>query len=297
MKKIIIAIFSILLCFGTAVAEQIDVIVTGSKTGSTNQVAQLIAKDSEQGHIHGLTLNVISPGDACKGFVLVSQKTDNKPFITHYENFYQLVAKLKNDPTCPYVSFENAKPIVSTVQGLYLVVKNTKKKSIENFSKEILKIGYSSDSEVERGWHGQMNQAFGQDHMFVGYSGSGSLKKGLASEEIDAIWTTYSHFLSLKEIEDNYTIVLRTMDELDVNAPIAAKKFKNEKLTRAFLSTWYVFNDQQDVAKRISKSLEKDYKQKKGNFGAYANQKKLILFFDQKTQLKMEKSLSWAQYQ
>ena len=47
-----------------------------------------------------------------------------------------------------------------------------------------------------------MNQAFGQDHMFVGYSGSGSLKKGLASEEIDAIWTTYSHFLSLKEIED-----------------------------------------------------------------------------------------------
>lgn len=296
MKKIIIVIFSILFCFGNAMAQQVDIIVTGSKSGSTNQMAQLIAKDSKQGSISGLTLNVVTPGDACKGFVLVSQRTDNKPFITHYENFYQLVAKLKKDPTCPYVSFENAKPIVSTLQGLYLVVKNTKKKTIENFSKEILKIGYSSDSEVGRGWHKQLNQAFGQDHMFVGYSGSGSLKKGLASGEIDAIWTTYGHFLSLKQIEDNYTIVLRTMDELDVNAPIAAKKFKNEKLTRAFLSTWYVFNDKQNIAKRISKSLEKDYNQKKGNFGAYANQKKLILSFDEKTQLKMEKSLSWAQY-
>jgi flavodoxin len=296
MKKYIVSFLMSLMVSGTALAQDMEIIVTGSATGSTNAIAQLIAKDSKTGKFGDINLDAVAPGNACKGYALVTKQGD-KPFITHYENFYQLVAKLKNDPACPYVSFENADPIVSKVQGLYLVVKtNDKRKSLEDFSKQKLKIGYSGDSEVERGWHAQQVKHFGVDHTFVGYNGSSSLREGLASEEVDAVWTTYGHFLRLKKVKDEYAIIMRTMTELNVDAPVLAEHFNDQTLTRAFLGTWYVFNDKTGIANAIAAALEQDHKNNTGEFGKYANDKKLILTFDAKTQLEMEKNLSWAQY-
>lgn len=298
MKKNIIAVILsvFILSITSANAETIDIIVTGSKTGSTNQTAQLIGKDSDGGSIKNLKLNVISPGGACQGFQLITQQQKGKTFISHYENFYNLVAKMKNDPSCPYISFEKQTPIFSLVQGLYLITKKDGA-TLEDFSKKSFKVGYASESEIERGWHSQLDSAFGQTHTFVAYDGSSNLRTGLASGEVDAIWTTYGHFVRLKEVQDNYKIVLRTVDEIaSVDAPVASKHFKNEKLTRAYLNTWYVFNDKQGIAKKISKSLQNDFKNNKGNFGAYANSKNLVIYFDQKTQIEMEKKVSWEQY-
>lgn len=295
MKKMLTSIiFSILFLTSHATSQEMDIIVNGSLKGSTNAIAQLIAKDSQSGKFDGIELNAVAPGNACKGFSLVKQRNGDT-FVTYYENYYQLVAKQKNDPACPYISFEKATPIVSYVQALYLVVKtNDSGKTLQDFSNQKLKIGYSG-SGPEQDWHNKLNQKFGQDHTFVGYAGSSKMRAGMASEEVDAIWTTYRHFLKLKSLKDEYTIVLRTMDTLDVDAPILAKHFNDDTLSRAFLSGWYVFNDKNQVAKTISSSLEQDVKNNTGEFGTYANNKKLILFFDQGTQLAMERSLSWDQ--
>ena len=275
-------------------SQELDIIVNGSLKGSTNAIAQLIAKDSQSGKFPGVKFTAVAPGNACKGFSLIKQRPDDT-FLTYYENYYQLVAKQKNDASCPYISFNDATPVVSYVQSLYLVVKtNEDGKTLNDFSNSKLKIGYSG-SGPEKVWHDKINQKFGQDHTFVGYSGSGNMRAGMASGEVDAIWTTYRHFLKLKSQKDEYAIAMRTLDTLDVDAPILAKHFNDESLSRAFLSAWYVFNDKDGIATTISDSLAKDVKNKTGEFGTYASTKKLILTFDQPTQKAMEKSLSWDQ--
>jgi hypothetical protein len=303
MKKII-ALFAI--SFATAVTagnwfvpnfnwnntnQEMDIIVNGSLKGSTNAIAQLITKDSQSGKFPGLKLTAVAPGNACKGFSLIKQRPD-ETFVTYYENYYQLVAKQKNDASCPYISFENATPIVSYVQSLYLVTK--KGTTLADFSNSKLKVGYSG-SGPEEIWHKQLNEKFGQDHVFVGYSGSGNMRSGIASGEVDGVWTTYRHFLKLKKQKDVYSIAMRTLDTLDVDAPVLAEHFNDNTLSRAFLSGWYVFNDNNGIADKISASLEQDVKDNTGEFGKYANTKKLILTFDQSTQTAMKKSLSWDQ--
>lgn len=302
MKKILIA-FVAFMFSGNVFAENIDIIVTGSLKGSTNASAQLIAKDSESGRFGKIKLNPIAPGSACKGFGLVN-KRNGSTFITHYENYYQLVSKLKNNPACPYVSFKNAKPIFSKVQALYLIVKTNGKGdnltnnalTLQDFKNKKLKIGYSGSSVVESGWHNQMNKEWGSDHVFVGYNGSSKMRAGMASEEVDAIWTVYNHFLRLQKQNPEYKIILKTIDQGIVDAPIMAELFDNNKLTRAFLGTWYVFNDSNNIAKILADVLEQDFKENRGNYGAFANRKKLKLTFNAKTQLDMEKSLGWDQY-
>jgi hypothetical protein len=269
-----------------------DIIVNGSLKGSTNAIAQLISKDSQSGKFPGLKLTAVAPGNACKGFSLIKQKPADDTFVTYYENYYQLVAKQKNDASCPYISFDDATPIVSYVQSLYLVTK--KGTTLADFSNKKLKVGYSG-SGPENIWHDQINAKFGQDHTFVGYSGSGNMRSGMASGEVDGVWTTYRHFLKLKKQKDVYTIAMRTLDTLDVDAPVLADHFNDATLSRAFLSAWYVFNDKDGIASAISASLENDVNNKTGEFGTYANTKKLILTFDQVTQKAMEKSLSWDQ--
>ena len=295
MKKIFFAIF--LFMFSTKVfSETIPMIVTGSTGGGTNAFAQLMAKDSKQGKYGKITLDAIVPGSACKGFAVVSKQAKGSTFLTHYENYYQLVSKLKNDPACPYVSFKGATPIVSKVGGLYLVIK-TKGLSIEDFKNKRLKIGYSGSSSVEREWHNQMNNSWGSDHIFVGYNGSSKMRAGMASEEIDAVWTSYRHFLRLQKIKNEYTIILKTIEQDKVKGiPRLADYFNNSKLTRAWLSTWFVFNDKNDIAKTISNSMKEDVKNNTGNIGVYTNKKKLRLTFDKSTQITMEKELGWDQY-
>jgi len=272
--------------------QEMDIIVNGSLKGSTNAIAQLITKDSRAGKFPGIELTTVAPGNACKGFALIKQRPADDTFVTYYENYYQLVAKQKNDASCPHISFDNATPIVSYVQSLYLVTK--KGTTLADFSNKKLKVGYSG-SGPENIWHDQINAKFGQDHTFVGYSGSGNMRSGMASGEVDAVWTTYRHFLKLKKQKDVYTIAMRTLDTLDVDAPVLADHFNDPKLSRAFLSAWYVFNDRDGIAKNISDGLKADVENKTGEFGKYASTKKLILTFDQPTQKAMEKSLSWDQ--
>ena len=54
-------------------------------------------------------------------------------------------------------------------------------------------------------------------------------------------------------------------------------------------------NDNNNIAKTIATQLEQDVNDNTGEFGTYANTKKLILTFDQQTQKSMAKSLSWDQ--
>ena len=305
MRNILFALVAVL--FTTKVfAETIPMIVTGSTGGGINAFAQLMAKDSEAGKYGNIKLDPIVPGSACKGFAVVGKQAKGSTFLTHYENYYQLVSKLKNNPACPFVSFEGAAPIVSKVGGLYLVVKtNGKGDNIANngldlndFKNKKLKIGYSGSSTVEKEWHNQMNAKWGSDHIMVGYNGSSKMRAGMASEEVDAVWTSYRHFLRLMKVKKEYAILLKTVDQNKVSksTPTLGDYLGDPKLTRAWLSTWYVFNDKNGIAKTIAASMKSDMASNTGNIGAYANKKKLVLEFDAETQTNMEKSYGWDQY-
>ena len=271
--------------------QDLDIIVNGSLKGSTNAIAQLIAKDSQAGKFPGVKLTAVAPGNACKGFSLIKQRPGDT-FVTYYENYYQLVAKKKNDESCPHISFDGATPVVSYVQSLYLVVK--KGTTVEDFANKKLKVGYSG-SALEKDWHSKMNKHWGQDHTFVGYKGSGNMRSGMASGEVDAVWTTYSHFLRLQKVKDEYAVIMRTLDQGRAEVPVLAEKFNDTTLNRAFLSAWYVFNDKDGIASKMSASLQKDVKSNTGEFGKYANTKKLMLEFDKVAQIEMEKALTWDQ--
>ena len=305
MKKILFALVAVL--FSTKVfAETIPMIVTGSTGGGINAFAQLMAKDSEAGRYGNIKLDPIVPGSACKGFAVVGKQPAGSTFLTHYENYYQLVSKLKNDPACPYVSFEGASPIVSKIAGIYLVVKTNGKGDnitsnglkITDFAKKKLKIGYSGSSDIEKEWHKQMNAKWGSDHTFVGYNGSSKMRKGMASEEVDAVWTSYRHFLRLQKINKEYAILLKTIDQGKVSksTPTLGDYLGDPKLNRAWLSTWYVFNDKNGIAATIAASMKADKANNTGNIGKYANDKKIELEFDAETQTSMEKAYSWGQY-
>ena len=93
MKNILTAVVFFLMS-NTVFAEQINIIVTGSTKGSTNAIAQLIAKDSQSGKFNGIKLNAIAPGNACKGFALVKQQIDQ--LANHPVSQKQLRAAQKN---------------------------------------------------------------------------------------------------------------------------------------------------------------------------------------------------------
>jgi len=273
--------------------KQYDVIVNGSLKGSTNAFAQLLVKDSQEGKFPGIKLNAVVPGNACMGFKVLSEQDKDATFVTSYENYYQLVAERKNDASCPAPDFNRGKPIVSYVQSLYLVVQAGT--TVEDLKSKKLKFGYSG-SGPENDWHAKMNKAFGQDHVFVGYKGSGNMRSGLAAGEVDGVWTTYSNYLRTPgQKEGKFAIIMRTLDQGRVEVPILADTFNDPTLSRAFLNGWYVFNDKDNIAAQMAEVLAKDVQANAGHVGTYINTKKLATEFNQGKQMDLEKSLSWDQ--
>lgn len=293
MKKIVSVLFALVFATQAAQAQDLDYIVTGAKTGSVVLAAQLLDKDSQAGLLGDTKLKLNMPGDACKAFALVVGAQDKETFMTSSDNLYIANADLKKDPLCPLPNFKNATPVISDVQGMYMMVlKDFDTKSLKNNK---LKMGYAFDNQLYRAWHGQLNSAFGQDHAFIGYNGSGSLIKGLLSGEIDVIWQTWSSFVQLeKAAPGKYKIVYRTMRDQDLNAiPLITEEFKNDKLARGFVSTLWVFNDRNGTAAKLRNNLKNVITSGSGAYGEWVKQTNKSFVFDVAEQNKLTQTNTW----
>lgn len=293
MKKIVSVLFALVFATQAAQAQDLDYIVTGAKTGSVVLAAQLLDKDSQAGLLGDTKLKLNMPGDACKAFALVVGAQDKETFMTSSDNLYTANADLKKDPLCPLPNFKNATPVITEVQGMYMMVlKDFDTKYLKNNK---LKMGYAFDNQLYRGWHGQLNSAFGQDHAFIGYNGSGSLIKGLLSGEIDVIWQTWTAFAQLeKAAPGKYKIVYRTMRDQDLNAiPLITEEFKNDKLARGFISTIWVFNDRNGTADKLRNNLKNVIASGSSAYGEWTKKNNKSFVFDVAEQNKLTQTNTW----
>lgn len=293
MKKIVSMLFALVFATQAAQAQELEYIVTGAKTGSVVLAAQLLDKDSQAGLLGDTKLKLNMPGDACKAFALVVGAQDKETFMTSSDNLYTANADLKKDPLCPLPNFKNATPVITEVQGMYMMVlKDFDTKSLKNNK---LKMGYAFDNQLYRGWHGQLNSAFGQDHAFIGYNGSGSLIKGLLSGEIDVIWQTWSSFGQLeKAAPGKYKIVYRTMRDQEMNViPLITEEFKNDKLARGFISTIWVFNDRNGTADKLRNNLKNVIASGSGAYGEWTKKNNKSFVFDVAEQNKLTQTNTW----
>lgn len=297
MKKIVSLLFSFAVASHAVQAQDLDYIVTGAKTGSVVLAAQLIEKDNQAGLLGDIKLKLNVPGDACKAFALVVDAQDKQTFLTNSDNLYMANANLKKDPLCPAPNFKNATPIMTEVQGMYMMVPiNFDVKTLQSTK---IKVGYAFDNQLYRGWHEQLNAAFGKDHAFIGYNGSGSLIKGLLSGEIDAIWQTWTAFGQLEQAAPGkYKIVYRTMKEQNMDSiPLITDTFKNPNLSRGFVSTFWVFNDRNGIANKLRNNLKNVMTSGTGSYGEWVKKNNKSFVFDVSEQTKLTQTNVWLSYQ
>lgn len=292
-KKFVSMLFVLTIATQGAWAQELEYVVTGAKTGTVMLAAQLLDKDSQAGLLGDTKLKLNMPGDACKAFALVVDAQDKSMFLTSSDNLYTATAILKNDPLCPLPNFKNATPVISEVQGMYMMV--LKDFDIKSLKNNKLKMGYAFDNQLYRSWHGQLNSAFGQDHAFIGYNGSGSLIKGLLSGEIDVIWQTWTGFDQLeKAAPGKYKIVYRTMRDQDLNSiPLITEEFKNNKLARGFISTLWMFNDRNGTATKLRNNLKNVITTGMGAYGGWVKQTNKSFVFDLVEQNKLTQLNTW----
>lgn len=297
MKKIVGLLLSLTIASHAVQAEELDYIVTGAKTGSVVLAAQLLDKDSQSGVLGDTKLKLNVPGDACKAFGLVVNAQDKDTFLTNSDNLYIANANLKKDPLCPAPNFKNATPVMTEVQGMYMMV--PVEFDVKSLKSSKLKMGYAFDNQLYRGWHGQLNSAFGQEHAFIGYNGSGSLIKGLLSGEIDVIWQTWTAFGQLeKAAPGKYKIVYRTMKDQNMDSiPLITEEFKNAKLARGFISTFWVFNDQNGTANKLRGTLKNVITSGTGSYGEWVKKNNKSFVFDVAEQSKLTETNVWLSYQ
>jgi hypothetical protein len=297
MKKIISMLFAFTIAVHGAQAQNLDYIVTGAKTGSVVLAAQLLDKDSQAGLLGGTKLSLNVPGDACKAFALVVESQSKETFLTSSDNLYTANATLKQDSLCPLPDFKNATPVITEIQGMYMMV--PKDFDIKSVKGGKLKIGYAFDNQLYRGWHQQLNSAFGQDHTFIGYNGSGSLIKGLLSGEIDGIWQTWTAFGQLeKAAPGQYKIVYRTMKDRKMDSiPLITEEFKNPKLERGFVSTLWIFNDRNKIATKLRSDLKNVITTGSGAYGEWTRANEKSFVFDIAEQNKLIQTNTWLGYQ
>lgn len=291
IKNLIAAAFVAGIAFA-AQSATVDIVVAGSKTGTYTLASNMLMKDSQQGLINKHEITLTEPGNACKGLTIASERQNTETFIIPVENLMYDVATVKKDPLCVAPDLKRAVPVFTEIQSLYLVGK--KSFEVQELKTKKLKIGYVSETVLEKAWHEQLNKTLGQNHQFIGYNGSGATINGLLSGEVDVVWVTNTNIVKLEKTNpDTYKTFYASMKERDVQAPTLSAEFKDPKLSRGFITTWYLFNDKNDIANQLSISLKNMYSTSTGEWGKWAAESGKILKFDRTEQIKVINSESW----
>lgn len=125
----------------------------------------------------------------------------------------------------------------------------------------------------------QLSKSFGQEHRYVPYKGSGSLLKGILAKDVDVIWTTQTRLNQLNKTEPGNFVVLAASSTDAESTPLISKLLSNSTLDRAFVTTWWLMNDKNDLSKNVVATLNQLYTNGKvsGVIGLYLTRKNLTL--------------------
>lgn len=290
--KSVLSVAALALAFSAQAADRLTVIVAGSKTGTLTLASNMLANDSKNNLLNGRTVELIEPGNACRGFAEAVERQEKDTFLVPIENLYAQDAQLKNDPLCPVPDVARATPVFTETQSLFLIVRQGT--AFDQLKTQTLTVGHSSVGQLAKDWHQAMNQKFNQPHRYVGYQGSGNLIKGMLSKEVDAVWTTWSGYNRLVKTEpDSFVIVAASAPQSGKDFPLITDLLNDASLSRGFVITWWLFNDQNNQAKELSKTLKQLNDTAAGEWGRWAVENKKEFLFDQSEQRKVISSQSW----
>lgn len=273
-------------------ADDITIVVAGSKTGTYTLASNMLSTDSKNQLTNGINVTLIEPGNACKGYAIAAQMPATDSFLIPIENLHAQNAKITNDPLCQAPDTTKAIPIFTEFQPLYLVARTGV--SINDLKNKPVAIGYSTDVLLEKNWHLQLSKSFGQEHRYVPYKGSGSLLKGILAKDVDVIWTTQTRLNQLNKTEPGNFVVLAASSTDAESTPLISKLLSNSTLDRAFVTTWWLMNDKNDLSKNVVATLNQLYTNGKGEWGNWAVSNKKEFNFDKEQQLKMHQLGSWT---
>ena len=291
-KTTLILATAIVGFINSASAVEVDILVAGYKTGTYTLASNMLLKDSKEGVLKDIQVTLTEPGDACKGYTIASERQSTDTFLIPVENLLNESASVRKDPLCVSPDLTRATPVYTEIQSLYLVTK--KSFNVADMKSKQLNIGYTGTQELLKDWNNQMNKVFGQDHRFVGYNGSGAGMKGLLSGEVDGVWLTATRIVQLeKSNPGEYTAIYSTIKERDDQAPTLTDVFNDKTLSRAFVTTWWLFNDKEELASKFSNSLENMYKTGTGEWGKWASTSGKILKFNATEQKALNNSQTW----
>lgn len=275
-------------------ADNLTIIVAGSKTGTITLASNMLVADGKQNLLGGRQIDLVEPGNACKGFTLASSQQNSETFLVPIENMYAENAKLKNDPLCVVPDTSKAIPVFTEVQAFYLVAR--KNLTLNDFKSKSLKIGYSSDDKLEKVWHEQMNKSINQSHQYIGYSGSGKLINGMLSGDVDICWITWTGYNSLlKSAPDTFVALASNMNEgrSETKVPVLADVLNDPAIIRGNVITWWMFNDKNNQSQQLSQYLESLHSKGQGEWGKWTKENGKILKFNAKEQRIIISAHAW----
>jgi hypothetical protein len=118
---------------------------------------------------------------------------------------------------------------------------------------------------------------------------------GLLANDVDVAWLSLTGFHRLEKTAPGEFVLLAVSaaDTVTGVAPIATL-LGNQSLTRATITTWWLFNEQSGQSLELSRMLEKLYRAGTGEWGHWVVDNKKEFLFDPRQQLKEFYGNPWA---
>lgn len=288
VRNIFVGLMLVFYSF-TATAQEITMLVAGSKTGSRNHTAQLMLADSKANLIKGFELNVVSPGKVCKAHELVPSYVNDTPVLVLNLSRYAAAIEA-GSASCDLYDIKKGYPVMSQVILNYFL-SNTGL-TTKDMHERPLKIGYAKNYQILKNWHKLIVEATGQPHQFVAYKGSGNLKKGLYSGEIDV--GVFNQLRAVKMVKDDNASVLYTSEK--TSDGYASLTDLDPALGRNQTETLFLFGGNKRMAKKIAKRLKANYENANGEWANYVLTSGVPHYFGKSKEADFQSAVdSWLQ--
>ena len=241
MKKVMLALAAV-AAFGSAIAADVTVLNTGSKTGGFSVESGAYAKDLAQGR----SVEFVSPGQYCAAYAIVSKATT--PMLFPWASDFEAAGR--DGAGCATVAFKDAQ-VVRYNSDSMRVCSVDKAFTAEGFIKKGsgAKVGHTTPDYAFARAVRAVNESFGTQHKPVTYNGTGDLKTALINGEVN-----YGFFTAkwVKEIVAAGGACHYVMNSAGADGlpGLNAKDPNNRFLTVGYDTVWLMINaDEATVAK------------------------------------------------
>ena len=246
MKKFVI-ILAALAVTGLALATDLTILNTGSKTGGFSIEANAYAKDLSKGQ----TVKFVSPGQYCAAHAILSKTTT--PILFPWASDFEAAGR--DGFGCATVEFKDAQVVRYNSDSMRVCSLDTAF-TAEGFIKKGVgyKVGHTTPDYAFSRAVQAVNKSFGTKHRPVTYNGTGDIKTALINGEINYGFFTAKWVKEITEVggKCHYVMNFAGADGLP---GLNSKDPVNRFLTVGYDTVWLMFNSDDKVVAQIKSAL------------------------------------------